>query len=207
MSEKKIGRLTFHFVACKLSSFDSDVKAFERYCTKHRIREKRNRDVSHKELPEKWSDHRNLRIPYRVLLRAVAMALRLMKRIDRHVLGPEAPYCWREARKRRYDYMSPPRAGYMLIPHLRLSEEDRIRVLKEELREGAEVWSEMPTMIDGHPATVVACRKWGIIVLDGRLVALPEYPLRELANIKIEPTDLSDLPLSKRGVRPGAAPD
>src|SRR5205807_1758210 len=95
--------------------------------------------------------------------------------------------CWREARKRRYTYMSPPRAGYMLIPHLGLSAEDRIRILHEELRDGAEVWSEMPTVINGQPAKILACKKWGIIVLGGRFVPLDNYPLQQLANIDTKP--------------------
>lgn len=187
IAEKKVGRLTFYFAAQKLQTLDAEVDAFEKYIVRHDIRRKRNRDVSHKELPEKWSDHRSLRIEYGVLLRAVAMALRLMKRIDRKVLGPSASYCWREARKRRYAYMSPPRAGYLLIPHLGLSKDDRIRILQEELREGEDVWSEMHTEVNGKPETVLACRKWGIIVLGDRLLALPHYPLQQLASIETEP--------------------
>ena len=135
LAESKIGRLTFYFAARKLGRLEGGAAAFEAYFVGHRLREKRNRDISHKELPEKWSDHRNLHIPYRVLVKAVAQALRPMKRIDRHVLGPSAPYSWREARKRRYNFMSPPRAGYVLLPYLRLSVSDRIRILEEELRE------------------------------------------------------------------------
>lgn len=185
IAEKKVGRLTFYFTAQKLRAFQAEADAFEKYIVKHEIRRKRNRDVSHKELPEKWSDQRSLRIPYKVLLRAVAIALRLMKRIDRKVLGPSASYSWREARKRRHTYMSPPRAGYMLIPYLGLSGNDRISILQEELRDGEDVWSEMPTTVNGQPARVLACKKWGIIVLGGRLLALPQYPLQQLANIEM----------------------
>ncbi len=186
-AKNKIGQLNFFFAARKLKAFDAEAITFEKYIVKQEIRRKRNRDVSHKELPEKWSDHRDLHIPYKVLLRAVAMALRLMKQIDRKVLGPSSPYCWREARKHRYTYMSPPRAGYMLVPYMGLSPDDRVKILQEELREGAEAWSEMDTTIDGQPAKVLACKKWGIVAIGSRLLVLPHYPLQQLANIQTEP--------------------
>src|SRR6266566_6044425 len=64
------------------------------------------------------------------MVRAVAHALPLIKRIDRHVLGPSAPYLWREVRKRRYQpILSPPRVAYMMVPHFHLTGEDRIRTV------------------------------------------------------------------------------
>lgn len=198
IAEQEIGRLTFYFAARKLGGFEADAATFERYIRNHRIREKRNRDVSHKQLPEKWSDHRDLRIPYRALIKAVALALRIMKRIDRHALGPSAPYLWRQARKRRYQFMSPPRAGYMLVPYLNLPPDERIRILEEELREGVDVWSEMPTMINGQPVKVLACKKLGIIVLGDRVLALEQYPLQKLSGIKATP--------ASRGEQQGESP-
>ena len=183
LAEEKVGQLTFYFAARKLGHVSGYAQAFSQYVVKQRIRDKRNRDISHKQLPERWFEHHNLHIPYSVLVRAVALALRLMKRIDRHVLGPCAPYVWKEARKRRYTFMSPPRAGYMLIPYLALTGEDRMRILRQELEEGAQVWSEVPTTIDGQPATVLACKRWGIIVLGGRLLALEQYPLVSLGSL------------------------
>ena len=94
LAEEKVGQLTFYFATRKLGHFDDDARMFTKYIVDRRIREKRNHDVSHKQLPEQWSDHRDLHIPYRVLVHAVALALRLMKRIDRHVLGPSGPYLW-----------------------------------------------------------------------------------------------------------------
>src|SRR5438445_8361272 len=116
LAEEKVGRLNFYFTAEKLGKFQQDASDFSSYIERNGFRQKRNRDISHKELPEKWEDHRApLHIPYRRIVRAVAHALRLIKRIDRHVLGPVAPYLWREARKRRYKpILSPPRVEYML---------------------------------------------------------------------------------------------
>ena len=60
ISEKKIGRLNFFFAAKKLDVFESDAEEFGNFIKASRIREKRNQDVSHKELPEKWSGHKRL---------------------------------------------------------------------------------------------------------------------------------------------------
>lgn len=91
LAEAKVGQLTFYFAAKTVGRFAVEAAAFTDFVVKHRIRDKRNRDISHKQLPERWSDHRHIEIPYRILVRAVVLVLRLMKRMDRHVLGPAAP--------------------------------------------------------------------------------------------------------------------
>ncbi len=190
LAEEKIGCLNFDFAAKKLARFHPEVAEFSKYIEKNGFRQKRNQDISHKELPEKWEDHRApLHIPYRTIVRAIASALRLMKRIDRHVLGPSAPYLWREARKRRYKpILSPPRVAYMMVPHFHLSGEDRIRIVQEEAAEGIQVWSEMSTTINGLPTKVLASRKWGVIMLgDQQYLPLETYPLVDLAGIQIGP--------------------
>jgi hypothetical protein len=75
----------------------------------------------------------------------------------------------------------------MLLPHLRLTGEERIRIVQEEEGEGLPVWSEMPTTLNGRPAKVAACRKWGILILEGRLLPLEQYPLAQLGDIQIGP--------------------
>ncbi len=92
LAEEKVGRLTFYFAAKKLKELDADVEAFSRFITREKFQQKRNHDISHKELPEKWSDHRLIVIPYRTLLKGIIHALRLMKTIDGIVLGPAAKY-------------------------------------------------------------------------------------------------------------------
>jgi hypothetical protein len=80
LAEEKIGRLNFYFAAEKLGKFHSEAADFSRYVEKNGFRQKRNQDISHKELPEKWEDHRApLHIPYCIILRAIASAVRLMK--------------------------------------------------------------------------------------------------------------------------------
>ena len=66
-----------------------------------------------------------------------------------------------------------------------MSGDDRIKILRQELEEGAEVWSEVSTTIDGQPATVLACKKWGIVALGDRLLALDKYPLIALHSLGI----------------------
>jgi len=188
LAEGKVGCLNFHFASEKLGEFRAEVAAFARYIDKNGFRQRRNQNISHKELPEKWEDHKApLHIPYRTLVRAVSHALRLMKRIDRRVLGPSAPYLWREARKRRYKpILSPSVVEFMLVPYLHLSGEDRIRIVQEEEREGMQVWEEMPTTVNGLPTTVRASRKWGVLMLgEQKYLPLETYPLVHLTGIQL----------------------
>ncbi len=183
LAEEKIGRLTFHFVQQKLSKFDSEIKAFARFVESSRFREKRNYDISHKELPEQWTDHKDIHIPYFTVLKGIGLALRLMKRIDRSVLGPSAPYLWNEMRKKRYEPMDPVNSQYLLLPFFRLSDRQRIDVINQESAEGKEVWVDMPTKINGVDATVKACKEWGVVLLGARAIVLDTYPLLSMPNI------------------------
>ncbi len=102
LAEPKIGRLTFHFASAKLAKLGNEVEAFRTFISRHRFQEKRNYDISHKELPMEWSLHKHIHIPYRIMLRGIGNAVRLMKAIDGVVLGPAAKHLWREMRKRRF---------------------------------------------------------------------------------------------------------
>jgi hypothetical protein len=173
LAERKIGRLTFHFAAEKLGRLGAEERAFRGFITREKFQQKRNQDISHKELPEQWAKHGPIHIPYRTLLKAVGHALRLMKKIDRIVLGPSAKYVWREMRKKRYQLMAPASAAYMLVPYMNLSPEIRQKVILEEMAEGRNVWSDMPATINGEKVTVSACKDWGAFMLGGRMVVLP----------------------------------
>jgi hypothetical protein len=187
LAEAKVGQLTFHFAAQKLKQLGDETKSFNDFIVKSKIREKRNRDVSHKQLPEQWNQKKLLYVNYRTLLRAVTLALRLMKRIDRIVLGPSAPYLWRVARKKRYEYMSPPRASYMLVPYHNLSGDDRIAIVGQELSEGKPVLTKLATKVNGQPATILVSKQWSVIFPGNRALALARYPLIELEGITFEP--------------------
>jgi hypothetical protein len=182
LAERKIGRLTFYFAARKMDILLDKVAAFEDFIVKSKIRDKRNRDISHKAFPGAKAP-RTIDVPYRMVVRAVAMALRLMKQIDRYALGPSAPFLWRKARKKRYEFLSPPSASYMLVPYFNLTPEERIQIVTMELAEGRKVWDEMPTTIDGRPTTVLACKQWAVIVLGEQLLALDRYPLVTLSSL------------------------
>lgn len=174
LAEDKVGRLNFHFAAKKLNALHSEAMKFSNFIGSRRFKKKRNYDVSHKELPESWSDHKDIKIQYPDLLRAITMALRLMKKIDRIVLGPSSLYLWREMRKRRYNFMHPARISYMLLPYYSLSPEVREKIVQEEEKEGRQVWTDMETKVNGRPAKIRVAKKWGIIdlssikYLDGR---------------------------------------
>lgn len=186
LAERKIGRLNFYFAGVKLKALDNEVNSFIRYIQHNRFEEKRNLDISHKELPEKWLDHRYLHINPRIILRGIAKALVLMKKFDSLYLGPSSLYLWRESRKKRYELIAPPKAGYLLLPHLRLSNDIRVKVALEEIRMGISSWDDLPTQIDGQPVILKGNKKWGIVWLGKVFYVTPEYPLIELTSISHE---------------------
>jgi hypothetical protein len=163
LAQEKIGRLNFYFAATKLKAFESETQQFSRYIERHRFTEKRNYDISHKELPETWSEHKHIHVAEAHVARAIAMALRLIKKIDRLRIGPAARYLWCEMRKRRYELRLPGRAAYMLLPHMSLAPEIRERIIREEEGTGKQVWTEMPTMVNGCAATIRVAKEWGAI--------------------------------------------
>ena len=176
LAEPKIGRLTFHFAAEKLGKLHAEERAFRTFITGEKFQQKRNQDISHKELPEQWAKHGPIHIPYQTLRRAVGHALRLMKKIDRIVLGPSAKYVWPEMRKKRYQLMAPASAAYMLVPHMNLSPEIRQRVILEEMAEGRNVWSDMPATINGEKGHCVGVQGMGRVHAgwqNGRSAPLP----------------------------------
>jgi len=72
LAEPKIGRLTFHFAGEKLEQFEHEVRAFSGFIVREKFQQKRNYDISHKELPEEWDRHKHFHIPYRTMLKGIA---------------------------------------------------------------------------------------------------------------------------------------
>jgi len=186
LSEKKVGQLTFYFVQEKLCLFKEEVDEYVKFIHSNRFHEKRNYDISHKHLPEKWSEHKYIGIPYRKIVKGIVLALRLMKKIDKIALGPSAPFLWREMRKRRYASIVPAKAGYMILPHLCLNEIDRIRIAFLEAKEDKNTWVDMKTTSDGSDITIKACKKWGVIQWHDSIMALKQYPLIEIKSIEMK---------------------
>ena len=189
LAEAKIGQLTFYFAAQKLKKLDAAVETFSDFIVRERFQQKRNLDISHKNLPEQWAEHGPIVIPYRTLLKGVVRALRLMKTIDGIVLGPAGKYLWREMRKKRNQLMAPASAMYMMLPYMNLSPEIRQRVIIEEMAAGRHVWSEMTTTINGQETKVSVCREWGALLLPGRIIVLDQYPLQQLNSINVPSVD------------------
>jgi hypothetical protein len=184
LAEKKVGQLTFYFVQEKLCLFKREVDGFSKFIRSNRFHEKRNYDISHKQLPEKWSGHKCIHIPYRIIVKGIVLSLRLMKKIDIMVLGPSAPFLWREMRKRRYVTVSPAKVAYMLLPHLCLSAKDRVKIVFLEAIKNKNTWVDMKTTIDGSSVTVQACKKWGVVKWRTSIIVLQRYPIVEIKSIK-----------------------
>jgi hypothetical protein len=176
LAELKIGRLTFYFAHVKLNQLQNEVSDYSRFIKRQGFHQKRNYDISHKELPEKWSDHKSIHIPYETILKGIAIALKLMKAIDSAHLGPRAKYLWREMRRRRYSspYLYPAKVGYMLMPYLWLSQSDRAKIIKEETQDGRDIWVDMQITVNGKETTIKAYGELGAIILGGRLILFDE---------------------------------
>jgi hypothetical protein len=69
LAEPKIGRLTFDFATEKLKKLDAEVEAFMGFIVREKFQEKRNADISHKDLTEQWATQGLIHISYRTLRR------------------------------------------------------------------------------------------------------------------------------------------
>jgi hypothetical protein len=165
LGQRKIGRANFHFAAVKLGRFDSEVDRYAALVERRRLTEKRNLEISHVELPEQWEEHAPFVVPDQSIAKCLGMTLRIMKKIDRHRLGPSSPFLWREVRKKRYELTMPGKIAYMLLPYMRVSDEARSQIVREEESEGRQVWTEMEATVQGRPATLRVAQKWGILDL------------------------------------------
>ncbi len=124
LADPKIGRTNFYFTAKKLHVLEFEVQYFADFVVRNKFREKRNREIAHREQSEVWPDRGPIQIHYRSLVKGTAMAVRLMKRFDQIVIGPTARVQWQRMRQRRYQLTVPPRAMYMLLPYLMGSRDD-----------------------------------------------------------------------------------
>ncbi|MGZ5443762.1 MAG: hypothetical protein ACXW5U_17680 [Thermoanaerobaculia bacterium] len=196
LAESKVGRLTFHFAYKKTGKVEAEVRRFQKSVQRKRLTERRNSDIAHKELPETWTDHRHLSIPYRDIVHAIVMAFRLMKKFDRAAVGPEARFFWQKLRQGRYaeDKKLLPKVAYGIASHIRLEPHERIAVINDELREGRKVWEPMQTLVNGQPATVPVNKKWAVVLLGPQLMVLDVYPLQELKSIDFDPSPEGGVP-------------
>lgn len=117
LAEPKIARATFHFATEKLDNFHTEKEAYRKYIERSQLKKKRDREIAHREQPEDWPEKGDIRIPYSVLTVSLAKAIRLMKKIDAHVMGDSAYTQWHIMRTKRYDLTMPARAKYLLLGH------------------------------------------------------------------------------------------
>jgi hypothetical protein len=183
IGDEKVGRANFYFAAVKLDALADEVRTFSKFVVAKQFRRKRNQEIAHREQPEEWFEDRPIHIGYRTVLRGLAMAVRLMKAFDRLHLGPAAPYLWGEARKKRDHFLAPARAAYLLLPHLRLPSDTRVRIALQEQAEGKVIWTEMRTTVNGTQASILANKEWGLLLLGNQIVPLDEYPLQSLESV------------------------
>ena len=182
---RKAGRINFFSVTTELGQFEKETMAFTAFMKRSGFVRRRNAQISHKEMPPCWKKNFDVFVSYEKILRGLAFALVLMKKIDRRILGPASPYLWREARRKRYQPIYPAHISYNLIPYFRLKETDRIKICLQELREGYSKLEEVSIKINGKPGKIPVCKRWGIIFLGRRVQALPHYPLQELQEITL----------------------
>jgi len=133
LAERKVGRANFYFAETKLKLHLEPATRFRVHIKKCQFKKKRNQEIAHKEQPEKWLDpsFSPIRIEYRALLKALALAVRTMKAIDLSHLGPATPLLWNEVRKKRYQLISPARVAYILLPHMSISPDAAIVMSRE----------------------------------------------------------------------------
>jgi hypothetical protein len=189
LSEKKIGQLTFHFAQQKLltqNDFKVDVDEFRKFVVKNRFKKRRDQFISHKQLPEKWTDHKDIFIPMVTIGKCIAIAVSLMIKIDKIFLGPCAIYLWRETLKKKTKPIIPLSVNFMLLPHMNLSPAIREIVMKKEIEAGYKIWEVVQAKVNGVEKDVIVCKKWGAIMLNPKLILINDnYPLIELHEITI----------------------
>jgi hypothetical protein len=187
LAEQEIGQLTFYFAQRKLekqTDLSKDVLEYRNFVDKERIKEKRNQFISHKQLPETWTDHKIIYIPIPTIGKCVSLAVKLMIKIDKIFLGPSAIYLWREVLKKKTAPMRPLHVNFMILPHMKLDQETRGVIIRKEMKAGMPVWETVKAKVNGVERDVIICKKWGAILMDQRRFMLcDDYPLLELHEI------------------------
>lgn len=184
------GRLTFANGSAALRRLGhpdrcQDVEWFRAFVEGEHFDEKRNREISHKSFVTDWDEERGpIHIKYTTVLRALAMAVRVIKSMDEQVYGKvHSRFMWRELRRRRYTAIMLPRADYIIAEHIRIPEAIRAQIIQQEICEGRFHQELIDTEVNGVKVQVYASKKWGAVNLGGHLLVLPEYPLQKLEKI------------------------
>lgn len=163
-----------------------EVVALQSFLQEHEFEKKRNTEISHKAFTAEWQDEAGpIPMTARTLAKALTLAQRAMKRMDREVYGEiHARFMWRELRKRRYELLQPAAAFFMIAEHIRLPEAIRAQIILDEVAAGRFHQELMDAEVNGTKIQIYASRKWGAINLGGQLLVLPQYPLQAIGKIE-----------------------
>ncbi len=120
LSNKSYGKLNFYFATQKLGMLNLEFEEYRDFIVKHNFKARRDEFISHKKLPITWEAHKAAhRVPYLTILKAIAKALILMKKIDKIFLGENSNINWQKLRNHRYTYDIPARAKYMMMYYVK----------------------------------------------------------------------------------------
>jgi len=120
LSSSKHGRLNFHFASDKFGIQKQEINKFSKYLKEKHLIFRRNKIIAHKQISPKWDQiDPSPYVSNSTLVRAIAMALSIMKKFDEDFYGIQSKLLWKEERKRRYEMdMQPAAAKYILLPYV-----------------------------------------------------------------------------------------
>ena len=188
LAELKIGQLNYYFVKEKLigrCNLQPDLDKYRKFIDNNRFGDKRNQFISHKQLPEQWTDHRTINISIPILGKCIALAVQFMIKIDKVFLGPSAIYLWHEVLKKKAHPMVPLPVNFLLLPYMKLSMESRKTIIAREMEAGYEIWDHVNLKVNGVERDVIICKKWGaILTTPNSYFLIDDYPILELTEIR-----------------------
>lgn len=188
LAELKIGQLNFYFAKEKLvdrCNLQTDLDKYRKFIGNNRFDDKRNQFVSHKQLPEQWTDHKIINISTPIIGKCIALAVQLMIKIDKVILGPSAIYLWREVLKKKTCPIVPLTVNFLLLPYMKLSIESRKTIIAMEMEAGHKILELAKIKVNGVERDVLICKKWGAILMKpNEFLLIDDYPILELTEIR-----------------------
>ena len=130
LADKTTTRTCFWFLGKKTGWLGEEIKSYISSIKKSALYRRRQLKIGHKEFPSKYAE-----VTFPEVVKEVDRAVKLMEKIDFVMLGLESRYLWREMRKKRREDSFTALQGeiaYKLLPYLRLSDEDYLRISEEE---------------------------------------------------------------------------
>jgi hypothetical protein len=114
LAQESNRHLNFFLATQKMDKLNSEFNEYQDFIVNNNFKIRRNEFISHKNLPLTWAGHKAAySIPYKTIIKAIAKALILMKKIDDIHIGANASLNWRKLRASRYSYDIAARARYM----------------------------------------------------------------------------------------------